>query len=64
LQNVYLYGDYSSGRFWIIDANREPYPNVLLDSPRVISSFGQDHAGEIYLVDYSNGGVYRIDRGQ
>jgi len=35
---------------------------VLLDTPRVISSFGQDQNGEIYLVDYANGNVYRIDR--
>ena len=35
---------------------------MLLDTTRVISSFGQDHAGEIYLTDYANGGIYRIDR--
>jgi glucose/arabinose dehydrogenase len=62
LQDVYLYGDYSSGALWLIDANREPYPNVVLDTTRLISSFAQDHAGEIYLSDYSTGGIYRIDR--
>jgi glucose/arabinose dehydrogenase len=63
LRNIYLYGDYSSGRLWGINSTTlEPLPNVLLDTPRVISSFGQDQNGEIYLVDYANGNVYRIDR--
>jgi glucose/arabinose dehydrogenase len=62
LRNVYIYGDYGSGRLWGIDANREPLPNVLIDTPRSISSFGQDQDGEIYFVDYNGGGLYRIDR--
>ena len=38
-------------------ANLQPLPQVLLDTPRLISSFGQDQNGEIYLLDYENGGV-------
>jgi glucose/arabinose dehydrogenase len=64
LRGIYIYGDFSSGRLWGVDSNLQPLPNVLLDTPRLISSFGQDQNGEVYLVDYSNGGVYRIDRGQ
>jgi glucose/arabinose dehydrogenase len=63
LRNVYLYGDYGSGRIWGIDQNLDPLPRVLLDSPHSISSFGQDLAGEVYLLDYDGGGIYRIDRG-
>jgi len=62
LRGVYLYGDYGTGRIWGIDANREPLPNVLIDTPRAISSFAQDQSGEVYLVDYNAGGLYRIDR--
>jgi glucose/arabinose dehydrogenase len=61
LEGVYLYGDYGTGRIWGIDANREPLPNVLLDSPRAISSFGQGLDGEVYLLDIGGGGIYRID---
>jgi glucose/arabinose dehydrogenase len=65
LRNIYVYGDYSSGRIWGINSTTlEPLPRMLLDTPRVISSFGQDQRGEIYLVDYANGRLYRIDRSQ
>ena len=62
LRGVYVYGDYGTGRIWGIDANHEPLPNVLIDTPRAISSFAQDQNGEIYVVDYNAGGLYRIDR--
>ena len=32
-----------------------------LSLPSYISSFGQDAAGELYVVDFSNGTIYRID---
>ena len=62
LRDAYVYGDYGSGRIWAINANLDP-PVLLLDSPHNISSFGQDQRGEIYLLDYGEGGIYRIDRG-
>jgi glucose/arabinose dehydrogenase len=61
LEGVYLYGDYGSGRIWGIDANREPLPNMLLDTPRTISAFGQGLDGEVYIVDIGGGGIYRIE---
>jgi glucose/arabinose dehydrogenase len=64
LEGVYIYGDYGTGRIWGIDANREPLPTELLDTPRAISSFGQGHDGEVYLTDINNGGIYRIERAQ
>jgi hypothetical protein len=36
---------------------------LLLDTSHSISSFGQDLRGELYLLDYSEGGIYRIGRG-
>jgi glucose/arabinose dehydrogenase len=61
LRNVYLYGDYGTGRIWGI-AGITPIPDALLDTPYAISSFGQDRNGEVYFLDYNGGGVYRIDR--
>ena len=60
---MYLYGDYGSGRIWAIDARLGP-PVLLVDSMHSISSFGQDQRGEVYLLDYGDGGIYRIDRGR
>jgi hypothetical protein len=34
-------------------------PKEVLQRPLQISSFGEDEAGEIYLVDLS-GGLYRV----
>lgn len=62
LRNAYLYGDYGSGRIWAIDARLDP-PVLLLDTTHSISSFGQDLRGEVYLLDYGDGGIYRIGRG-
>lgn len=62
LRNKYVYGDFGSGLIWSIDADLDP-PVLLLASGRSISSFAQDLRGEIYLLDYGDGGIYRIGRG-
>ncbi|MDQ2965425.1 MAG: PQQ-dependent sugar dehydrogenase, partial [Chloroflexota bacterium] len=55
----YLYGDFCSGRIWGIDA-AGPYTPVLLDDTSLnISSFGEDEAGNVYVVDLG-GSIYRL----
>jgi glucose/arabinose dehydrogenase len=60
-KGYYLYADYCSGRIWA--ANRAPggaITNVLWkDTPYLISSFGEDEAGELYFTDL-NGTVYQF----
>ena len=56
LRGTYVFGDYCSGRIMgLIDGQ----PLVLLASGLRISSFGEDEAGELYVVDHG-GGIYRI----
>ena len=43
----YVYGDYCSGEIFIWDGRQQ---SLLLDTSRSISSFGEDEAGEIYVV--------------
>ena len=55
LVGTYLFGDYLSGTIWGL---KETTPGTwtrsqLLSTQRNISSFGQDAAGELYVVDYS-----------
>jgi glucose/arabinose dehydrogenase len=61
LQGVYLYGDYCSGNVWY--AYRDPdqvwQSGLFLQTGFQISSFGEDEAGELYIVDY-NGAIYQI----
>jgi len=60
---VYLYGDFSSGLIWgLLRQPDATWQNALLfDTRYLISSFGQDAAGEVYLVDYS-GSVLQLAR--
>jgi glucose/arabinose dehydrogenase len=63
LKGTYLFGDYCSGELFALpaSANRKSStaPRVLLQTGVRISSFGEDEAGEIYIVDHK-GAVYRL----
>jgi glucose/arabinose dehydrogenase len=62
MNGVYLYGDYCAGRVWAaIHAADGTWQNYLwMQTSHIIASFGQDDAGELYLVDYK-GGVYKLE---
>ncbi len=61
LDGIYLYGDYCNGRMWALtrDAAGQWVNTIWMETGRVITAFGQDEAGEIYLVDYK-GEVARL----
>ena len=54
LRGAYLYGDFCSGRIWglIYDGNQVSDAQLLLDSSLQISSFGEDEAGELYILSF------------
>lgn len=57
---TYVFGDYCTGEIFLRENGGV---RMALDSPYNISSFGEDEAGEIYLVHLgggTNGVVYRI----
>lgn len=69
LRGAYLFGDYCSAKIgslrWIdgaatdvVDGSSE----LGTEGTMYLSSFGQDAAGEVYVVDYG-GTVYRLDPG-
>lgn len=58
----YVYADYATGKFWTLRRNPVgSYQNVLqsitLTNP---VSFGEDEAGELYAVSFTNGTLYRL----
>jgi len=55
---VYTYGDYCSGEVWMWQNNQQV---LLVDTPRLLPSFGQDEDGEIYVA-YTNGQIDKIYR--
>jgi glucose/arabinose dehydrogenase len=62
LAGVYLFGDYCSGRIWGLDAAgaNSQSPVLLKDTSFLISSFGEDQAGNVYVIDHNGGSVWRI----
>lgn len=62
LQAAYLYGDWCSGLIWSAyrDADMNWQSQVFMSTPYRVSSFGEDEAGELYLIDYS-GDILRFD---
>lgn len=61
LQGIYVYGDYCSGKTWA--AYRDTAGNWqsadFINTGRLITSFGEDEAGELYLVDQA-GSILRF----
>jgi len=61
LGGFYLFGDYCTGRIWsLVKLAGHWHLSLLRDTAYQISSFGEDDAGELYLVALS-GAVYRFD---
>lgn len=66
LRGKYVFGDFISGGMWAVDvpsvdAPATPMPVTALGKrPILISTFGQDAAGEIYVADFSGGTVLKI----
>jgi glucose/arabinose dehydrogenase len=58
----YVFGDLSSGHVWagVQDMSGNWSQTLVLTHNLTVSSFGQDTAGELYLLDYGNGAVLRV----
>ena len=63
MKGLYLFGDYCSGELFVLSASanrkRSTVLRVLMQTGLSISSFGEDEAGELYVVDLK-GGIYRL----
>ncbi|MBZ0304638.1 MAG: PQQ-dependent sugar dehydrogenase, partial [Anaerolineae bacterium] len=62
LQGKYFFGDYCNGTLWTASQHEggEWKAELFLSTDFVISSFGEDEQGELYLVDYK-GAIYRLE---
>jgi glucose/arabinose dehydrogenase len=60
-QGVYLYADYCSGNVWglLRDPGGAWQSGLLFQGMGTLPSFGEDEAGEVYLVD-RNGSLLRL----
>ena len=59
---VYVYGDFCSGTIWRISATAAGgiSNSVLLSSGLMITTFGEDENGEIYVADAGTGKIYKF----
>ena len=59
LQGVYLYADFCTGFIWGLrhDGERVTEKGQIAEAPFQIASFGEDEAGEVYILGF-DGGVY------
>ncbi|MBL8250737.1 MAG: PQQ-dependent sugar dehydrogenase [Candidatus Competibacter sp.] len=61
LAGHYVYGDFISGRVWAARREAGGWVNrEILASSVLISSFGEDEAGELYLTDYAGGRLLKL----
>lgn len=59
---VYVYGDYCSGTVWgLILSDGQWQSQALFETDFLITSFGEDENGELYLVS-DNGGVFILTK--
>ncbi len=64
LEGVYFFGDWCTGNvFALYRDSAEAWQRVLFTQlpGKLISSFGEDEAGELYIVDYGGGGLWRME---
>jgi hypothetical protein len=61
LFGAYVYGDFCSGKIWALrhDGERVAEHLRLLDSSLNISAFGEDQAGELFILSF-DGRIYRL----
>src|SRR5581483_11760178 len=62
LQGMYVYADYQSGNIFGLkwDGHALTFDGTLIQAPFLISSFGEDKDGELYVCDHNNGRIFRI----
>ena len=63
LSGLYLFSDFCTGKIWSLDPlkgmTNDLTPQLLGNKKSMISSFGEDIYGELYIVEFS-GSIYKI----
>ncbi len=64
LVGAYIFGDWETRRIWAarFEGDRlKEMPEIVKPTARVVA-FGEDHAGELYFLDYDTGHMYTLGR--
>lgn len=61
LKGIYLYSDYCSGILWGLVRRGDRWrTDQIMPTGLRVSSFGEDEAGELYLLDHGDGGIFKL----
>ena len=62
-QGRYIFGDFEARRLWAITQTNRQLASIVEigHAPSRFASFGEDSAGELYLVGYDNGIIYKLN---
>jgi glucose/arabinose dehydrogenase len=62
LSGNYFFADYCSGKIWSLvqEETSQWLTTFLLDSDELFSSFGEDQAGELYILGFNSGVVFQL----
>jgi len=62
LAGSYVFADFGAGKIWRLTQDNAGawQPVLLLSGGPNMSSFGQDSAGDLYLVDYGGGAILKV----
>ncbi|WP_216328462.1 PQQ-dependent sugar dehydrogenase [Deinococcus aestuarii] len=62
LKGRYVFGDFGSGNVWAAPTAGQNWNKVRIGQVQNPSAFGEDEAGELYVVEYGSGRVLRLSR--
>ncbi len=62
MNGMYFYGDFEAGWIWGLERSGTNWQSQLLlnSSPFMISTFGEDDSGQLYLAAYNTGKIYQV----
>jgi glucose/arabinose dehydrogenase len=62
MQGIYFYGDLCKGKIWGLKRGQDGWQtNLLYTEPFQITSIGADEQGDLYLTDYNEGEIMKIE---
>ena len=60
LQGQFIFGDFVQGRIWALSLEKPYAARELGQWSYLISTFGRDAAGEVYVGDFGGGGIHAL----
>ena len=63
LRGAYVFSDWCAGTLWALfrGVDGRPVARVLADTGYRVTAINEDAAGELHLLDYADGGFYRLE---